>query len=215
MNLIADMEKVKNASQYINPATYINQTSGNQEYFTPPYVIEAARATMGGIDLDPASCAKANEIVRADKFFTKEDNGLSHQWAGNVWMNHPFGDEEKACKSKCKKKRCKIRGFCITEDIPGNSAWVSKLVRSYEVGGVTQACCIVFASTSEAWFQVFRPYWICYLSPRVNYLDEQGNVVKGVSKGSCVVYMGGEWRKFVQNFSPLGDVRPSLQHFVI
>jgi hypothetical protein len=35
------------------------------------------REVLGEIDLDPASCADANKIVRAKQFFTQEDNGYS------------------------------------------------------------------------------------------------------------------------------------------
>ena len=40
--------------------------SGNNEYYTPGQFIEAAREVMGEIDLDPASCALAQETVRAN-----------------------------------------------------------------------------------------------------------------------------------------------------
>ena len=67
-------------------------SSSSVEWFTPPDVIEAARATMGGIDLDPASCARANELVRAAKYFTKDDDGLRHPWHGaRVFLNPPGG----------------------------------------------------------------------------------------------------------------------------
>jgi hypothetical protein len=44
----------------------VRHSSESNEHFTPSYIVEAARATLGGtIDLDPASSPRANEIVQA------------------------------------------------------------------------------------------------------------------------------------------------------
>lgn len=56
---------------------------------TPAHVIAAAREVMGAIDLDPATLP--NNPVGAASFYTKETNGLAHPWAGNVWLNPPYG----------------------------------------------------------------------------------------------------------------------------
>ena len=63
------------------------------EHYTPSPIVEAAKATFKeDIDLDPASSKTANKIVKAKRFFTKEDDGLSKTWvAENVFLNPPGG----------------------------------------------------------------------------------------------------------------------------
>ena len=51
----------------------------------------AARQVLGSIDLDPASCATANLVVKARTFYKKDDDGLVHPWKGNVFLNPPGG----------------------------------------------------------------------------------------------------------------------------
>jgi len=67
------------------------------EWWTPPAIIEAARASMGGIDLDPASCAEAQETVRADRWIGLPDDGLAHPWSGKVWLNPPWSEPGRWC----------------------------------------------------------------------------------------------------------------------
>jgi hypothetical protein len=56
------------------------------EWLTPPEIIQA----LGAFDLDP--CAP---IVRpwptAKHHFTVQDDGLSKEWFGRVWLNPPYG----------------------------------------------------------------------------------------------------------------------------
>lgn len=163
-----------------NMSQMINQNSGNVEYYTPKFIIEAAREVMGSIDLDPASCKEANQIVKADNFFTKQDNGLDMNWYGNVWMNHPFSKD--------------------------NKLWIDKLICEFNQGKVNQAMCITYASTSERWFRPLYQFPICFLYPRTNYLLPGGKVKQGVTKGSCVIYLGSRLTIFGHVFDKLGSV---------
>jgi len=160
----------------------INQDSGNTEYYTPSGIIEAARLVMGGIDLDPASSAVANQRVQATRFFCAEDDALTVPWNGRVWMNHPFSREN-------------------------NPRFVRKLIEEYTSGRVSSACCITFAATSEAWFRPLLAHPQCYIYGRTNYYLPDGTLKKGVSKGSVVTYLGDNEKAFREVFKQLGAVK--------
>lgn len=108
----------------------------SNEWYTPAHYVDAARKVMGGIDLDPASCAQANETVKATRYYTKEENGLMQPWFGRVWLNPPFGK------------------------IASNKSWqaefVGKALREYRQRSVTQVTLLVLANVTKKWFQ---PLW--------------------------------------------------------
>lgn len=189
----------------------INATSGAVEYFTPVEYTDAAREVMGSIELDPASCRAANEFVKANDYFTKDQDGLSREWKANtLFMNHPFHKGENACpldRSKCKKLSCIERGYHIDERIPGNADWINKLVSEYENWNCRQACCITFAATSEEWFRPLLLHPICFIHGRVNYRLPDGSIMKGVTKGSCITYFGLNTSRFKAIFSRFGTVK--------
>jgi hypothetical protein len=66
------------------------ELTGEFEWYTPPEYIELARTVLGNIDLDPASNAQAQKTVRADRYFTAADDGLTQEWRGRVWLNPPY-----------------------------------------------------------------------------------------------------------------------------
>jgi hypothetical protein len=58
------------------------------EWLTPPSLLR----TLGAFDLDPCSPV-ARPWDTARRHLTVEDDGLSAEWAGRVWLNPPYGQE--------------------------------------------------------------------------------------------------------------------------
>jgi ParB family transcriptional regulator, chromosome partitioning protein len=106
--------------------------TSSAERGTPGYIIQAARAVMGDIDLDPASTAEANETVKAATFYTKEDNGLAKPWFGNVWLNPPFS-------------------------VPLAEQFADKAIHEIEAGHVLRMTILVNYSTGR-WFHKLLAY---------------------------------------------------------
>lgn len=67
--------------------------NSSDEFGTPPEFVRPLSEAVDGFDLDPASGAE--RTAHASTRFTKEDDGLSREWFGTVWLNPPFSEKER------------------------------------------------------------------------------------------------------------------------
>jgi ParB family chromosome partitioning protein len=162
-------------------AAHVSQNSGENEWYTPPEYIEAAREVMGGIDLDPASTAAANEVVKAEKFLTIADDGLKQEWHGRVWLNPPYA-----------------------QSFIGQFA--AKLAAEFGAGRVTQAVALVNNATETEWFGAMAACAsaVCFPQGRIRYWYP-GRESLTPLQGQAVLYVGFGAAAFVAAFEPFGD----------
>jgi len=158
------------------------QGTGENEWYTPERYILAARDVLGGIDLDPATSEIANETVGAGRIFTIDDDGLSQEWDGHVWMNPPYAQPF-------------IAQFC------------AKLRDEYEAGRVTEAICLTHNYTDTEWFHNLQAAAsaICFTRGRVKF-ESPGGGVAAPTQGQAFFYLGDYPRRFAGVFCQFGFV---------
>lgn len=159
--------------------THVSRNTGEVEWYTPAVYIEAARKIMGGIDLDPASCETANKTVKATKYYSKNNDGLSKKWAGRVWLNPPYAAG-------------------VVDD------FVDKL--EDEAKNIEAAIVLVNNATDTRWFLSLSVLSsaVCFLSGRVRFINKHGDPVGAPLQGQAVVYIGKNPAKFMEVMSELG-----------
>lgn len=209
----------------VSPAALTS--SATNEHYTPPEIIAAARYTLGEIDLDPASCARANTVVKARAFCHRD--GLDADWdfeqaPARVWLNPPGG------KSDPKTLDPLPRDADGKQNGPGISTpavWWWKLLYELRAGHVKAAC---FDCFSLDLFQsaqhpkgegVSPPYMfpLCVPAQRSRHWSETTPIGKGSPSqpGGVVLVLNESLLgragvdncrdRFVEAFSPLGAVR--------
>lgn len=178
---VVNAEELKEFAPKVAPP-HVSFNSGNNEWYTPAEYVDAARAVMGRIDLDPASSAAANEVVQAERFFTVEDDGLKQPWSGSVWMNPPYG-------------RPLIDQFC------------AKLAEEYAAHNVNEACVLVNNATETGWFHALAEVAaaVCFPRHRIRYWQPNKATLTPL-QGQAVLYLGSDVDKFSREFVNLGVI---------
>lgn len=64
-------------------------TSNTDEWATPQWLFDTLNNEFH-FDVDVCADHKNH---KCDKYFSKEEDGLSQQWNGVVWCNPPYGNE--------------------------------------------------------------------------------------------------------------------------
>ena len=169
------------------PATkpHLSRGEGNESWYTPEAILDIARAAMGGIDLDPASSDAAQAVVQARAFFKKDDDGLSREWAGTVWLNPPY------------------TGGLVDQ-------FADKLIAEYEAGRVSEAVWLSNNATETAWFQRLAAVATVVFFPagRVRFWGETDGqrTVGAPLQGQALLYFGASADIFASECANLGYV---------
>jgi hypothetical protein len=169
--------------------------TGEVEWYTPPEYIALAREVLGGeIDLDPASCDEAQQSVQAGTHYTKDDDGLTLPWHGNVWLNPPYSSPE------------------IT-------LFTEKMIDEYARGNIEGGVLLTNNSTDTGWFQNAAKHCtaMCFTRGRIGFLDAPNleSLLQGKEAtqsapptGQTFFYFGGDLDIFYESFSDIGIIIP-------
>lgn len=164
---------------------YAHHLSGSNEWYTPKAYVEAVRQLMTGITLDPASCELANQTVKASNYYCIENDGMAHPWAGNVFLNPPYG---------------------LDDDGESNVAlWTAKLVSEFQAKRIAEAVLLVNATTERKWFQALWQYPICFTDHRINFYNAEGQQ-KQPTQGNAFIYFGEHVYTFAEIFRQFGTI---------
>jgi len=172
--------EIANAS----PQAHVGNNSGNIEWYTPREYIEAARAVLGTIDLDPASCSEANAIVGASTFYTRAQDGLAQPWRGRVWMNPPYSHPA-------------IEHFAV------------KFAESVRAREVTAGVALVNNGTETEWFRRLSEVAaaVCFPTGRIGFWSTNPErEIATPLQGQAVLYAGDQVEAFRSAFESFGVV---------
>lgn len=159
--------------------------SKSDENYTPDWFVSPCRDFLGGFDLDPFSCPQANEVVKAETYFCKEDDVLLKDLSSfkKKWVNPPYS------RSLIVKAIAKTLGVC-------------------QVG---ETLLLVNSSTSARWFHDCMRASSAYLHPfrRIQFDSPYRDGKNSNEYDQTLFYFGDRPLQFARHLQDLGDsVRP-------
>ena len=165
-----------------NNTTRATAQTGDNEWFTPTEILDAAREVLGRFDLDPASDDVAQDQVRAARYFTAEDNGLEREWHGRVWLNPPYAQ-------------------------PLIAQFISKLIAERNAGRTTAAIMLTNNSADTAWWHeaASASAVVCFTRGRIQFYKPAGGPSTPL-QGQAFFYFGDHVEAFTARFQKIGSV---------
>jgi len=161
-------------------------SSLSDEWYTHPEVVDLTRSLFGGkIDLDPMSCDLANQVVKAETYYTAKIDGLTRPWYGNILWNPPWGG---------------------TGDNSPKKRGIKKLLDAFEAGDVKNAICVLnIGALTTGWFAPLLGFPICIPPKRIHHWGPDG---KGgaPNSGTVIVYVGVGVDRFAEVFGDYGRI---------
>jgi ParB family chromosome partitioning protein len=178
---IAEMDATGKVDPAFKKVTHVTNNSGENEWYTPVFYLDAARDVMGRIDVDPASCQLAQKFVQAETYYTAKDDGLEHEWSGNVWLNPPYSKDL-------------VQRF------------IEALFEEVVAKRTKQAIVLVNNATETAWGQSLLQMSdaVCFPQGRISFVDKNGKASNKPLQGQMFCYIGKKVDKFVQVFEEFG-----------
>jgi len=165
-------------------ATRVKGLTGEVEWYTPVKFIDAVVAVMGAIDLDPASSAAAQAHVKADKFFTIDDDGLSQPWAGRVFLNPPYA-------------------------MPFIKQFAARMADAWDKGEIEQGILLANNATDTEWFHIAAAACtaLCFTKGRSSFLKSMAGELSEMdtpTHGQVFLYFGTQVSRFAEVFENYG-----------
>jgi hypothetical protein len=181
-----EKRQLKSAAPPKDPDSYRTPNTKDQ-----PVVALVQQALGGQIWLDPCSGSVTNNIPCAVRYF-KNDNGLAQYqtWSKTVFINPPFSDPLPWVER------------CCFEIARGNVSAAVMLLKSGTISNLKTGELInKYASA------------ICHWRGRINFLNDEGNPVKGSDFDCIFIYFGARLDLFRQAFGGRGTIATIENHY--
>ena len=156
-------------------------------------IVSLVRKALGGdIWLDPCSNSGSSSTIPAAVRYYKNDDGLAEHngWSKTVFINPPFSDP---------------------------FPWVERCCLEFARGNVSAAIMLLKAGvvSNVGTGELINKYAsaICHWRGRINFLNDEGNPIKGSDFDCVFVYFGARLDLFRQSFGGRGTIATIENHY--
>lgn len=131
--------------------------ASSQEWYTPDNLFDRIEQMLGGhINLDP--CSNELKTVRAENYFTAQDDGLLQIWGRPI----DFGLQ--------RRYWLPFRVF-LNPPWSNMGPWVQGTIERYDAGQFSDAALLVPARTETKWYRLMSErFSVCHPSYRIRYV---------------------------------------------